>query len=361
MKPVNLQNTMTRNEVRDEIKRRVKCTEYLQRAEGAGYICPKCNSGKGVHHTGALKYYGDTNTAYCHGCGSKFDVIDLIMLRHDVSYSEALEIGAAAALLPYNAPERRTNDNKAPKEENTAGEIKMQHSAMEAPKKAIDHNQYYRECIARLSDPAAVAYLNKRGISLETARRYYLGYDPKADPAESGHPTPRIIMPTSKAHYVGRSIDPRTPAAYQKMNAKGATPGIFNERYLYNSDIVFVCEGGFDALSVCEVGGEAVATNSANEAGRFIRQLREKPPAARLIICKDNDPKTEDGKETPGDRWSRIITEGLKELGIPFLSVDISGAAKDANEALTKDRATFTAAVQNALQKARKLWKAETV
>ena len=343
MKSVNTDTVKSRNETRDEIKRRVSCRDYLTKAPGAGYICPKCHSGEGEHRTGALKYYPETNTAYCHACGTKYDVIDLIMLTQGVDYSEALNIGAAAALLPSQGRPAIADDKK-PDEE-----AKALQRAAEPPKNEPDRRAYYKECITRLTDPRALAYLKKRGISLETARRYYIGYDPKADPAESGHPTPRIICPTTRAHYIGQSIDPNTPAVYQKLNAKGAAPGIFNDRALYRPGVVFLCEGFFDALAICEVGGEAAATNSANEAGRFIRRLEEKPPAAFLILCED--------KDKAGSNWAATIRDGLERLAIPFLSADISGQAKDANEALTTDRAAFTAAVKEALQKAGEIWK----
>ena len=63
----------------------------------------------------------------------------------------------------------------------------------------VDYNPYYRECMKRITDPAAVAYLNGRGISIETAKACYLGYDPKSDPAGKGYPTARIILPTPSA------------------------------------------------------------------------------------------------------------------------------------------------------------------
>lgn len=353
MQPVNIDTAKTRNDIRDEIKSRVSCRDYLQRAKVGGYICPICHSGEGEHHTGAVKYYADTNTAFCHGCGRKFDVIDLIEITAGVDYSGALEIGAAAALLPYKPTESHTSNAKRTDGQKPADKKEAPQRAAELPKIEPDRRPYYKECIARLTDPKALAYLKKRGISLETARRYYIGYDPKADPAESGHPTPRIICPTTRGHYIGRSIDPNTPAAYQKLNAKGAAPGIFNDRALYRPGVVFLCEGFFDALAICEVGGEAVATNSANEAGRFIRRLEEKPPAACLILCEDHD--------KAGNNWAVTIRDGLERLAIPFLSADISGQAKDANEALTTDRLAFTAAVNEALRKAGETWKIETI
>lgn len=58
--------------------------------------------------------------------------------------------------------------------------------AQESPENTtVDFSQYYKECHARLTDPEALAYINRRGISLETASAYMLGFDPQADPANN--------------------------------------------------------------------------------------------------------------------------------------------------------------------------------
>ena len=78
---------------------------------------------------------------------------------------------------------------------------------------------YYLASQKRLQDsPEARAYLQRRGISMETAARYVLGYDPAwisptvIDKLEaegnSWRPagTPRIIIPSGYTHYVARDI-----------------------------------------------------------------------------------------------------------------------------------------------------------
>ena len=79
-----------------------------------------------------------------------------------------------------------------------------------------DYTAYYRECQARLADPAAVSYLQARGISLETAQAAGVGYDPAwVSPTalkrlrERGKewtppPTPRIIIPCNPGQYEAR-------------------------------------------------------------------------------------------------------------------------------------------------------------
>ena len=125
---------------------------------------------------------------------------------------------------------------------------------------------YFAECRARLHDPAAVSFLSGRGISVETAESCGLGFDPRADPAGSHRYCARIVIPTNRFHYVARSIEPHTQSTYRTLNNKGAAPDLFNRQALYTpgDEPVFVTEGAFDALSIIEAGGSAVALNSAS-------------------------------------------------------------------------------------------------
>ena len=82
----------------------------------------------------------------------------------------------------------------------------------------------------------------KRGISIPTAKKCQIGFDPAADPASvpgsigneyKPNPAPRIIIPSSRAHYVGRAISPDTPSNLRKLNNKGGHPDIFNAEALF--------------------------------------------------------------------------------------------------------------------------------
>ena len=131
-----------------------------------------------------------------------------------------------------------------------------------------DYTEYYRECKARISDPAAADYLAFRGISLEVAHRFWLGFDPKwRSPAaiENGYNpprSPRLIIPTSSSSYIARDV---RPDAEKCLKMKEGKVHLFNTRDLYNADDrpVFITEGEIDALSIIEAGGLATALGSA--------------------------------------------------------------------------------------------------
>lgn len=59
---------------------------------------------------------------------------------------------------------------------------------------------------------------------------------------------------------------------------------------------VFIVEGELDALSIIEVGGEAVALGSTTKAKALVELLKTQKPSQPLIIALDND--------TAGHLWA---------------------------------------------------------
>lgn len=346
------------------------------------YICPGCNNGSGETGDGLCinprsKYGGGWK---CFACGFSGNVIDLYMLDRGVDYNTAFtalaeELGIevdpwtpgrttaaedfkeAPSFMGTGSADKGRGQETAREAQERPGEAAGEQEHAKAPKSGpeapeADYTAYYTECRARLEDERAKSYLAGRGISIETARRYRLGFDPKADPAKSGYPAPRIIIPTSRSHYVGRAVDPKTAKEYQKMNVKGGTPAFFNQNAIYAQDAeaVFIVEGAFDALSVAEVGQQAAALNSTNNAGKLIDLLQAALKAgtitpATFVICLDTD--------DAGKKACQVLRDGLHRLNLPFIVADICpGGAKDPNEALTADRDAFAKAVAEAARRA---------
>ena len=371
---------MDRETARQEIRRNWRqlitgiTGEAKARVNGeASYICPLC--GHGTHGDGMTRNPRSTdgNGLKCFGCGFSGDIIDLYQQATGADYNTALSLLAQESGVTIDtyrpapvADNARTAKNDPTERPTTAekgqGNINplpdaktAQNGAGTPTEETADYTAYYKLCRDRLTDPAAQAYLQARGISPATASAYWLGYDPAADPAsnpggtgETKHPCPRIIIPTSAGHYVGRSIDPNTPPRFAKMNAKGATPSYFNGNVLYARDVqeVFIVEGAFDALSIIEAGAAAIAINSTSNADALVRQLEERRTAATLILCLDND-----GKPTTAAALQKL-RDGLTRLNISHVTADICGGYKDPNEALTGDREAFIEAVADAKHRA---------
>ena len=259
------------------------------------------------------------------------DIFTIYELEHGANFNTALRALAeqlGTSVEPHSTkPARKCPPAPSPVQSGSA------------PK---DLSDYFAACRARLYDPAAIAYLAERGISPETAVAYGLGFDPKADPAGSHRCRPRIIIPTNCFHYVARSIDPDAQPGCRTMNNRGATPDIFNRQALYapGNEPVFVTEGAFDALSIIEAGGSAIALNSVANGRLLLTALRERPTNHPLLLCLDSD---RSGREACDN-----LAKQLHAGGVVFRDVcaDVCGEAKDPNESLQADRANLIETVQ---------------
>lgn len=340
---------MDREQALQEVKNRY--ADYLRPAKKRGtYICPLCGNGSGSTGDGLSiipkSKGGNGTTLKCFKCGESGSIIDFYMKEHGLSEpGDAIKALYELFNITIDTPTSPNKPIKADKGINTPLEAEK---GTETPQS--DYTEYYKACKGNINNPAAQEYLSLRGISQATAAKYWLGFDSTADPASapgalSGnkpHPCPRIIIPFDASHYMGRSIDPNTEKQYIKLNNKGDGIGIFNLAALNSNKPVFIVEGAFDALSVIEVGGEAVSINSTSNVSKLLSILDAERPTAPLIICLDND---EQGQKSAAD-----LTEGLQQRGIPFITADICPGCKDANELLTKDRQALADAVRKAEQ-----------
>ncbi len=337
---------MDRETAKQEIRSRISCKDYLTKSKSGLYCCPFCGSGTGIHKTGALKVY-DTNTFTCHSCNKSGDVIDLHREQTGEDYNTALfsladKIGItidsyklSSTKNPVNLKQNFVEFHQRSYSEST----REPENATQSPNSGTQvYTDYYQECRKRLNDPLAVAYLRQRGISLETAEAYQIGFDPHADTADSNHPCPRLIIPTSETHFIARRIDGIKD--FPKLNPKGSTPAIFNNCALYTQDVreIFVTEGVFDALSVIEAGATAIALNSTSNVDDLLEQLEQQKTEATLILCLDAD--------NAGRKAEEVLKQGLQQLDVDFITADICGGYKDPNEALIGNRDKFIKTIQ---------------
>ena len=318
---------MTQNRLKDSIRESFDCTKYLKKSKGTDmFCCPVCGSGCGPNGTGAVHYYANSRRWYCHKCRTLGDIFTLYELEHGVDFNTALRALAeqlGTSVEPHSTkPARKCPPAPTPAQSGSA------------PK---DLSDYFAACRTRLHDPAAVTYLTERGISLETAERYGLGYDANADPTGSHRYCARIVIPTNRFHYIARSIDPHIQSTYRTLNNKGATPDLFNRQALYalSNEPVFVTEGAFDALSIIEAGGSAISLNSASNGRLLLAALQERPTNHPFLLCLDND--------AAGWEACANLSKQLHDLDVIFrdVCVEVCGEAKDANAALQADSVKF--------------------
>ena len=326
---------MTRAEALDYINNNPR---WQRDKSGKGWICPLCGSGGGKDGTGITRDKKKAKPHYkCWACGVYGDVVDFIAQEHGLQAGSAEAFEAAYQLYGIQVSndtelvksKAKTVEQPPAPQDDTAAKAEAQAAA----------RAYIKESIAAASGGAD--YLKGRGISSKTAAAAGIGFDERRQ---------AIVIPTRSDEgfsYVLRYINPAMKIRYQ--NAEGLSVGLFNLKALKRKEPVTIVEGGFDALSLLEVGYQAIGLCSTSNAGKLIEILERAkregdslPP--RFIVSMDNDKAGEDAAET--------LREGLQRLSIPFEVADVSGGYKDANEALQADKERFKREVYRAVYRA---------
>lgn len=335
---------MEREKAKEYIQQRA--VNYLQRdRSGKGYVCPICQDGDGVHgHNGITTKDGVHFTCW-RGCFQNADIIDIIGLQNGLTdYPSKLE--AAAKIFRVDLDGRTENQKHDISKRITQYRLhNTQRTAQQTEEPEPDYTDFF---LLAAKDIDKTDY--HRGLSSQTLARFHIGYveswtHPKAPQAPA---SPRLIIPTSKHSYLARDTRAELTEEQRKYSkSKVGKVRIFNAKALeQTAQPVFVVEGEIDAMSVCEVGGEALGIGSISYVKKLLALLEKQKPSQPLIIALDND--------TNPDTQAKVaeavaeLEAGLDRLGISHYKEDIAKPYKDANEALTKDRAGFTAAVDRA-------------
>lgn len=328
---------MDRQEARDQLKGQLRAyvESITSKSKGANmYVCPLCGSGTGSHSTGAFSIKDGTSWK-CFSCNKGGDIFDLIGEYEGIAdHSEQLK--RAGELFGITIDSYRATAQEDFREyQNQPKNEQYTHSNIHT----TDYTQFFLQANR---DIVKTSY--HRGLSIETLNRFKIGYveswrHPKAPNAPA---SPRLIIPTSKESYLARDTRDQIPEE-QKPYTKSKVGSIhlFNAKALQTATKpIFIVEGELDALSIIEVGGEAVALGTTTKAKSLLELLKTKKPEQPLIIALDND--------EAGEKAYRELSEGLKGLSIPFYRLNPAGEYKDANEALQGNREALRQAVEEA-------------
>lgn len=176
----------------------------------------------------------------------------------------------------------------------------------------------------------ARVYLEQRGISLELAERFGLGY---AAPGRWAHPVRdwkhgRVVFPHSDSrgriiNLYGRAIGPNVPKEYRHDHLQGQK-GFFCA-CIANEGPMYICEGPFDALSLVASGTASRAIAIFGLRGwrwEWARGVQE------LVLALDAD-------EAGSNSWKEIARQG-KLRGKLVSVMEDYGGYKDPNEAWTQ-------------------------
>lgn len=314
---------MTREQAREHINNLLPTELTRAKIDITGYpsyICPLCSNGSGENGTGICTK--DGKHYKCFVCDFYGDYLDFLKKKYGTDRETDI-------FNRYNLPiESGSPHSSEPPQQNIKSEIQQ-----------TDYTDFFLQAHEVLrKSPEASAYLQMRGISTATADRFKLGYDPEwTHPAAPKSPvTARIIIPISRYSYLARATDPNASIQKQKV---GVSPP-FNIKALQSKEYphIFITEGAIDAISVWEVGGQAIALGGVG-IHHFIKALKENPPSVPLVLSLDND--------KPGRDIQAVLKNHLQTLNIPCIEANISGNCKDPNEALLNDRETFKRLVQD--------------
>lgn len=378
---------MKRSEAVQEIKRRFD--DLLIRAPRMvsgrpSYICPLCGNGSGATGDGmTIDPRGDGTRLKCFKCGFYGDDLDLYMAEHNVGMARAFEDLCFKLDIDFQEPKKddfslqantTKNTTRETPEDNTrpaaetpedyffltglgtnisdetikraekgikeiarlaATDINVPNNSNERAEKEKNHLMFFSDkrciktyieaCKENIEDPEAKAYLIARKLSKDTVERFGLGFD---------NIQKMIVIPVTGEYYVARSINPEAKIRFK--NPVGVKVELFNKKALYENpgEPVFIVEGAFDALSIEEAEGHAVALNSCSNARLLLGALDERKTESPLILSLDKD----DG----GQRAEEELARELEKRGVPYIRGHFEMfETKDANDALRKDPAEF--------------------
>lgn len=310
--------------------------DFLEKDKsGRGWVCPLCHSGSGPHGTGITQNKHNPTQYTCWSCQTSGSVIDWFQYWDQLdSFREAVQGCAQYFGL----------DGDTPYETHIAHPRIGQKPVPKFQKNfwPTSHSGYGYECYVNNMKNGG-QYLLKRGISLETQKKFLVGYDPHwknpqtvwnwehqgKDPSRIPEST-RCLIFTSRTSYLARDVFKNGRYSKQKV---GDTH-IWNWKVLEQPQIkpVFVVEGEIDAMSIVDGGGLAIGLGGTSGVKQLLNRMSQHPNPIVFLLCLDND--------EPGQQASKKLEAGLKKLNLPFGKTN-SPVGKDPNEFLMTSRSEF--------------------
>ena len=277
----------------------------------------------------SMSFDSRRNRCHCFSCGVDYDIFDVMAIDTGLSGKELFNhvYSLYNISVEYENSKNQISSKSIPQPESAA----MAATEIAIKKKSQNENrenltEFFKKCHDAVEK---TDYWKKRGLSKATVDAYNLGYWEEKR---------RFVIPTGEFSYNARA----TWEADKKeryLKPKGQFD-LFNLNAIPLAEQpVFIVEGEFDALSIIEAGGIAVALGSSSNL-RFIEFLKSNRPKYPLILALDND--------EAGRAGEAKLSEELTKIQVEFVDADITLGFKDANEALVGDRETFIQTVLNA-------------
>ena len=318
----------------------------------------RCLNPNHTDNSPSMSYDKRRNKVHCFSCGADFSLLDLVAIDYGIPETDTAQIFKTAYSLygievDSSRSTAREDFKPAPEYQKQARTEQNTDKGVHMETQETSFRAFFEEAHSHITE---TDYATKRGLSQDTIDRFCLGYVPawKHPNAPSKAPaTPRLIIPIGEYCYLARdtrSVIPEEQQDYKKSKAKGkdTVSWTFNAGAIETAtQPIFIVEGELDALSIVDVGGEAVAIGSTSYTRRFLSELADrKKPTQPFIIALD--------KDTAGSKATQELVEGLEKLGIHSYTDNPAGQYKDASEALEHSRSQLTRLVLNITEEVKK-------
>ena len=191
-------------------------------------------------------------------------------------------------------------------------------------------------------------YFINRGLSFDIIEKYKLiiGDIKQLTPAYYGK---KAIIPIYKegqaVFYNSRALEKNDKIKYMKAPGTATFLNIDYLKETSKDEIIIICEGEFDSLSLETIGIKSIALGGTKYAKGLIKTIAENPITKDIIFLTafDNDEMKKDGTR-PGEEVAKLFS--YPKINIPI-------KYKDMNQWLISDKSDFKASIDKQILLAR--------
>lgn len=319
--------------------------QYLKKANKSGYICPICGSGSGKNGTGMEENKHKPKHFTCFNCNTfkNSTVINILAAESGITdfskenFREVIEAASKRAGIILEWGNGQYSGVKTKLQPQEKKQTEQQY-------KFTIPIEYKAKCVNALQQ---TDYFSFRGISQNTLDKFMgsIGYDDhlKARPNETWQ---AVIFFIGEHFYEARNTNHNT--SKESRFYKQGKQEVFNTKALKSNEPIFITEGTINALSIIEVGGEAIAAGGVSGVSTIERELKKgniKVPCFIISFDRDkagreNTPKMEAILRNLG--YSYIISVLPDDLNVKY----------DLNDYLKISRKEFTEFVKKEKERA---------
>ena len=284
---------------------------------------------RGVEYKGVCPFHSENTPSFtlrtedgvwlfhCFGCGKNGNLIQFIQYLDNINFNEAVE--KVASFLGWKKGKESV--------ESTFKPLKEEKETLTFPLGKIADAE-----LALRNSQAGRDWLASRGLSLETAARFHLGYVQSAKAVNPHHEWVNdgwILFPTIEGEMItslkyrsvrGKKTESGEPGFLRKS---GMATGLFNAQTIEPFEDVFIVEGEPDCMVMVQAGFVSVSLPSAGF--NLTPEMRDRVMQAnRIFLAGDMD---NPGQQAMTKLWTELRErtyklewpQGMKDANQTFL------------------------------------------